>query len=126
MVSAAEQLARNINFSTFGKAKELQARLWFTLGALVVYRLGTHIVIPGIDSAQYAQAFGNAANGCTPDYQGMVVAALAKDPDIMKRSGGTFISAEVGHGALDANASADGVEVIDHDVVCNGRSVNSV
>ncbi|MDP3736064.1 MAG: preprotein translocase subunit SecY [Hyphomonadaceae bacterium] len=63
MVSAAEQLARNISFSTFGKAKELQARLWFTLGALVVYRLGTHIVIPGIDSEQYAVAFGSAANG---------------------------------------------------------------
>ncbi len=40
--------------------------------------------------------FGNSAIGCTPDYQGMVVAALAKDPDIMKRSGGTFISPEVG------------------------------
>ncbi len=63
MVSAAEQLARNINFSTFGKAKELQARLWFTLGALIVYRLGTWIVIPGIDPVQYAQAFGNASGG---------------------------------------------------------------
>ena len=40
--------------------------------------------------------FSNAANGCTPDYQGMVIAALAKDPAIMRRSGGTFISAEVG------------------------------
>jgi len=40
MVSAAEQLARNISFSTFGKAKELQARIWFTLAALVVYRIG--------------------------------------------------------------------------------------
>ena len=63
MVSAAEQLARNINFSTFGKAKELQARLWFTLGALIVYRLGTHIPIPGIDPVQYAQAFGQASKG---------------------------------------------------------------
>jgi preprotein translocase subunit SecY len=63
MVSAAEQLARNINFSTFGKAKELQARIWFTLAALVVYRLGTHIPIPGIDPGQYAQAFGTASQG---------------------------------------------------------------
>ncbi|MDZ4760675.1 MAG: preprotein translocase subunit SecY [Alphaproteobacteria bacterium] len=63
MVSAAEQLARNINFSTFGKAKELQARIWFTLGALLVYRLGTHIPIPGVDPVQFASAFGNAANG---------------------------------------------------------------
>jgi len=63
MVSAAEQLARNINFSTFGKAKELQARLWFTLVALVVYRLGTHIPIPGIDPGQYAAAYGAASQG---------------------------------------------------------------
>ncbi len=63
MVSAAEQLARNINFSTFGKAKELQARIWFTLGALLVYRLGTHIPIPGVDPVQYARSFGQAAQG---------------------------------------------------------------
>jgi preprotein translocase subunit SecY len=63
MVSAAEQLAKNINFSTFSKAKELQARLWFTLIALVVYRLGTWIAIPGVDPAQYAQAFGSASQG---------------------------------------------------------------
>ncbi len=63
MVSAAEQLARNINFSTFGKAKELQARIWFTLGALIVYRLGTHIPIPGIDPVRYAEAFGNVSQG---------------------------------------------------------------
>jgi len=63
MVSAAERLAQNINLSTFGKAKELQARLWFTLGALIVYRLGTHIPIPGVDPVQYAQAFGTASQG---------------------------------------------------------------
>ena len=45
MASAAEQLAKNINFSTFGKAKELQQRILFTLGALIVYRLGTQIPI---------------------------------------------------------------------------------
>jgi len=63
MVSAAEQLARNISFSTFGKAKELQARIWFTIGALIVYRIGTHVPIPGVDPGQYAAAFGDAANG---------------------------------------------------------------
>jgi preprotein translocase subunit SecY len=59
MVSAAEQLARNVNLSTFGKAKELQARIWFTLGALIVYRLGCRIPIPGLDTAAYAAAFKN-------------------------------------------------------------------
>ncbi len=63
MVSAAEQLARNINFSTFGKAKELQQRLLFTLGVLLVYRLGTHIPIPGVDPEQFALAFGQASEG---------------------------------------------------------------
>ncbi len=49
MVSAAEQLAANLNFSAFAKAEELKKRLWFTLGALIVYRLGTYIPLPGIN-----------------------------------------------------------------------------
>src|SRR5690349_16461283 len=49
MASAAEQLARSINFGAFSKATELKNRIWFTLGALVIYRLGTYIPIPGID-----------------------------------------------------------------------------
>ena len=51
MASAAEQLVANINFSAIGKATELKKRLWFTLGALVIYRLGAYIPIPGIDPA---------------------------------------------------------------------------
>ena len=53
MASAAEQLAKNLNFSTFAKAKALQQRIWFTLGALLVYRLGTYIPVPGIDPDAY-------------------------------------------------------------------------
>ena len=49
MVSAAEQLVANLNFSAFAKADELKKRLWFTLGALLVYRLGTYIPLPGIN-----------------------------------------------------------------------------
>src|ERR687884_185771 len=49
MASAAEQLAASINFSAFSKATELKNRIWFTLGALVVYRLGTYVPLPGID-----------------------------------------------------------------------------
>ena len=63
MVSAAEQLARNISFSTFGKAKELQARIWFRLIALIVYRIGTQVPIPGIDTAVCAAQFGKASEG---------------------------------------------------------------
>ncbi|UDL95579.1 MULTISPECIES: preprotein translocase subunit SecY [Lichenihabitans] len=57
MASAAEQLAANINFSAFGKAEELKKRIWFTLGALVIYRLGTYIPLPGIDPAAFEANF---------------------------------------------------------------------
>ena len=49
MASAAEQLAANMSWSSFGKAKELQQRILFTLALLIVYRLGTYIPMPGID-----------------------------------------------------------------------------
>lgn len=55
MASAAEQLAANVNWSAFSKAEELQRRIWFTLIALIVYRLGTFIPLPGIDPDQLAR-----------------------------------------------------------------------
>jgi preprotein translocase subunit SecY len=63
MVSAAEQLAANLNFSALGKAEELKKRIWFTLGALLVYRLGTYIPLPGIDPAAWEQIFRSQAGG---------------------------------------------------------------
>jgi preprotein translocase subunit SecY len=63
MASAAEQLARNLNFSTFAKAKALQQRILFTVLALLVYRLGTYIPLPGIDPDAYAQSFATASQG---------------------------------------------------------------
>ena len=57
MASAAEQLAANLNFAAFAKADELKKRIWFTLGALLVYRLGTYIPLPGINPDAFAQAF---------------------------------------------------------------------
>lgn len=63
MASAAEQLASNLNFSAFSKAEELKKRIWFTLGALLVYRLGTYIPLPGINLGAYAQAFNHQAQG---------------------------------------------------------------
>src|SRR5713101_1380547 len=63
MVSAAEQLAANLNFSALAKAEELKKRIWFTLGALIVYRLGTFIPLPGIDPIAFADAFRNAQGG---------------------------------------------------------------
>lgn len=63
MASAAEQLASNLSFSTFSKATELKQRIWFTLGALIVYRIGTYIPLPGIDPTAYANAFSQQSQG---------------------------------------------------------------
>ena len=63
MASAAEQLAANLNFGSFAKAKELQKRLFFTFAALIVYRLGTYIPLPGIDTAVIAEVFEQQADG---------------------------------------------------------------
>jgi preprotein translocase subunit SecY len=63
MASAAEQLAASINLSAFTKATELKSRIWFTLGALVIYRLGTYIPIPGIDPAILHDIFARNAGG---------------------------------------------------------------
>ncbi len=63
MASAAEQLAANINLGSFAKATELQKRIVFTLVALIVYRLGTFIPIPGVDPAAFAAAFKSQAGG---------------------------------------------------------------
>ncbi|HVZ28227.1 MAG TPA: preprotein translocase subunit SecY [Rhizomicrobium sp.] len=63
MASAAEQLAANFNFSNLGKAHELRQRIFFTLGALVVARLGTFIPMPGIDPAAIAQQLQQQGGG---------------------------------------------------------------
>ncbi len=63
MASAAEQLAANINWSAFGKAEELKKRIWFTLGALIVFRLGTYIPLPGIDAGAFENAFNGQKQG---------------------------------------------------------------
>jgi preprotein translocase subunit SecY len=63
MASAAEQLAANLNFSAFSKASELKQRIWFTLGALLVYRLGTYIPMPGINPSALAEVFRHQSTG---------------------------------------------------------------
>ena len=56
MTSAAEQFASNINLASFAKAEELKKRLLFTLGALIIYRIGTYVPLPGIDPAAFEQS----------------------------------------------------------------------
>jgi preprotein translocase subunit SecY len=63
MASAAEQLASSLNFGVLAKATELKKRIWFTLGALIIYRLGTYIPIPGIDPQALADIFRQQQGG---------------------------------------------------------------
>ncbi|QGX97659.1 preprotein translocase subunit SecY [Roseovarius faecimaris] len=63
MVSAAEQMAANTSWSALGKATDLRNRIFFTLGLLCVYRLGTYIPVPGIDGAELRQFMEQAATG---------------------------------------------------------------
>jgi preprotein translocase subunit SecY len=63
MASAAEQLAANINFGAFAKATELKKRIWFTLGVLCVFRLGTYVPLPGIDPQVLADIFAQQQSG---------------------------------------------------------------
>ena len=63
MASAAEQMAANVSWSALGKAKELRQRIFFTLGLLIVYRLGTFIPVPGIDAIALQQFMDDAQAG---------------------------------------------------------------
>jgi preprotein translocase subunit SecY len=63
MASAAEQIASHISLAHFSKATELKKRIWFTLGALVIYRLGTYIPLPGIDPLILEEIFKSQQGG---------------------------------------------------------------
>ena len=63
MVSAVEQMAANTSWAALGKATDLRNRILFTLGLLVVYRLGTFIPVPGIDGAALREFMEQAQGG---------------------------------------------------------------
>ena len=63
MASAAEQMASNVSWGMLGKATELRQRLLFTLGLLIVYRLGTYIPVPGIDGIALREFMEQASGG---------------------------------------------------------------
>ena len=63
MASAAEQLASNISLSSFSKATELKTRLWFTLGALVLFRLLSFVPMPGINPSAMADLYQTQSGG---------------------------------------------------------------
>ena len=78
MASAAEQLAANINWGAFTKAEELQRRIWFTLGALIVYRLGTYIPIPGLDPIVLAHMMEQQTQGILGVFNMLSGGAIAR------------------------------------------------
>jgi preprotein translocase subunit SecY len=63
MASAADRMASGAGFGALAKADELKKRLWFTVGALIVYRLGTYLPLPGIDPAALADIFSQQSSG---------------------------------------------------------------
>ena len=63
MASAAEQMAANISLKSFGKATELKNRIWFTIGALILFRLLSHVPMPGIDPRAMAALFNTQRGG---------------------------------------------------------------
>jgi preprotein translocase subunit SecY len=63
MASAAEQMAANLSWGALGKATDLRSRIFFTIGLLIVYRLGTYIPVPGIDGTALANFMKEANAG---------------------------------------------------------------
>ncbi len=78
MASAAEQLAANINLSAFAKAEDLKKRIWFTLAALIVYRLGTYIPMPGVDPIELARLVEQQSSGILGWINGLAGGALGR------------------------------------------------
>jgi preprotein translocase subunit SecY len=63
MASAAEQMAASLSLGAFGKATDLKKRIWFTLGALIVFRFGTYIPVPGVDATVMAHQMTQSGGG---------------------------------------------------------------
>lgn len=63
MASATEQAMSSLNFGVLAKATELKKRIWFTLGALIVYRFGTYVPVPGVDAAVMGEILAQHGGG---------------------------------------------------------------
>ena len=63
MASRSDQIASNLNLANFSKATELKKRIWFTIGALILFRLLSHVPMPGIDPRAMAELFNTQRGG---------------------------------------------------------------
>lgn len=78
MVSMSEKMASSIDFSSFSKAKDLQKRLLFTLFALIVFRLGTYVTIPGVDPSALSEFFSDKSGGLIGMFNSFTGGALSR------------------------------------------------
>ena len=63
MASPTDRMAAGAGFGALAKADELKKRLWFTVGALIIYRLGTYLPLPGINPGALADIFSQQSSG---------------------------------------------------------------
>tara|TARA_R110000772_G_scaffold78757_9_gene168899 strand:+ start:1553 stop:2926 length:1374 start_codon:yes stop_codon:yes gene_type:complete len=63
MASKADQVAANLSLAKFGEATELRKRIWFTLGALVIFRLLSFVPLPGVDPVVLADLYDQTRGG---------------------------------------------------------------
>ncbi len=63
MATRADQIAANLDLSKIGQATDLKKRIWFTIGALIIFRLLSFIPLPGVDPAAMAELFKSAQGG---------------------------------------------------------------
>lgn len=78
MVSMSEKMASSVDFSSFSKAKDLQKRLLFTLFALIVFRLGTYIPIPGVNPQVLSDFFSEQSGGLIGMFNSFTGGALSR------------------------------------------------
>ena len=95
MVSASEQLARNVSWGTFAKAKELQQRLLFTLFVLILYRLGTFVPIPGVNVEAFAQTMNGSNFGGVLDRLNMFAGGAVERMAVFALNVMPYISASI-------------------------------
>lgn len=95
MASAAEQLAANFNFGSLKKADELKKRIWFTLGALIVYRLCTYVPLPGIDPVILSDIFGQLQGSGLVDMLNMFSGGALERMSIIALNIMPYISASI-------------------------------
>ncbi|MGQ0612018.1 MAG: preprotein translocase subunit SecY [Paracoccaceae bacterium] len=63
MASAAEQMAANLSWGALSKATDLRQRIFYTIGLLIIFRLGTYVPVPGIDAARLKEFMDTAGTG---------------------------------------------------------------